>query len=85
LQAYAVQEAPDLILPAAIEDVPLDAADGHALGAAEPDLSHAAQQAATAASASPEVSAMHKQQSSSFQHFINSLHACADVLVSFNH
>jgi len=55
LQAYAVQEAPDVILPAAFEDVTLDDEDGQALGAAERDVSHAAQQAATAASASPEV------------------------------
>ncbi|KAL0042815.1 hypothetical protein WJX79_000802 [Trebouxia sp. C0005] len=51
---YAVQEAPDRILPATLEDVPIDAEDGQATGAAERDLSLAAQQAATAASASPE-------------------------------
>ncbi|KAL0030231.1 hypothetical protein WJX77_004266 [Trebouxia sp. C0004] len=50
----AVQEAPDLILPAVLEDVPIDGEDGQAFGAAERDLSHATQQAATAASASPE-------------------------------
>lgn len=55
LQAYAVQEAPEVNLPAAFEEAPLDGEDGQALGAAERYLSHAAQQAAAAASASPEV------------------------------
>jgi len=77
LQDSAVQEAP--------ENVPLDGEDGQASGAAEGYLPHAAQQAATAASASPEVSAMDKQEGSFFQHFFNTLHSCAGVLVSFNH
>ncbi len=82
LQAYTVQGAPDLILPVAPEDVPLDGEDGQALGAIEGSLP---QQAATTALAPLEVSAMHKQESSIFQHFINILHSSAGVLVSFNH
>ena len=39
------------MLPAVLEDEPLDAEDGQTWGAAEGDLFHAAQQAATAASA----------------------------------
>ncbi len=81
LQAYAVQEAPDLILPAALENVPLDAEDGQASGAAERDLSHAAQQAATAASASPEVLLSTSKKAQSFS---LSSTLCIPVLVSWS-
>ena len=63
----------------ALEDVPSDDEDGQALRAAERDFSHAAQQAATAASASPEVLLYTSKKAHSFS---NSSPLCIPVSVS---
>ena len=86
MQAYVVQDAPHPILPAALEepldaalDEPLDAEDGHAWGAAEGDLVHAAQQAATAASAEVLLCTSNKAHS-----FSTSSTVCIAVPVSWS-